>query len=118
MWFAFLIVFVGGTVVAWVGWRGLTGKLPRQHIAGIRTPYTLSSDERWRAVHRHGGPYLVLGGAAAAAAAAALLPFSVAGRLPLAFSVAALIAMAAVTSASAVAGWLLGVSAARRELGD
>lgn len=118
MWFAFLIVFAGGIVVAWVGWRGLTGKLPRQHIAGIRTPYTLSSDERWRAVHRHGGPYLVLGGAAAAAAAAALLPFAIAGRLPLAFSVAALLAVAMITGGSALAAWLLGVAAARRELGD
>ncbi len=118
MWFAFLLAFVGGVIIVWVGWLGLTGRLPRQHLAGIRTPYALSSDERWGAVHRHAGPYLVLGGAATAAAAAALLPFSVANRLPEGFAVAALLAIATAAVGSTVAAWLLGVAAARRELGE
>jgi uncharacterized membrane protein len=118
MWFVFLLVMLGGLVVALIGWFGLIGRLPRQHVAGIRTPYTLSSEARWRAVHRIAGPFLIFGGAAAFAMGAALLPFSLAGSLPRGFEIAALMAVAAAVFASVLVAWRIGVAGARRELGE
>lgn len=37
-----------------VGWAGRTGKLPRNHFAGIRLPSTMRSDRAWAAAHRAG----------------------------------------------------------------
>lgn len=37
--------------------------LERNRWIGIRTPATLSSDAKWRAAHRFGGPVFVVGGA-------------------------------------------------------
>ncbi|GIW12710.1 MAG: hypothetical protein KatS3mg062_0149 [Tepidiforma sp.] len=117
MWIAFLAVLIGGLLLVVTGWLGLNGRLPRQHLVGIRTPYALSSDERWAAVHRFGGIYLLLGGVAAVAAAAAVLPFSIAGALPDGFAVAVLLGLAVVVGGTALAAWLLGEAAARRQLG-
>jgi len=118
MWTVLIVELVAGLVLGWVGWLALTGKLPRQGFAGVRTRYTLSSDQRWEAVHRHGGPYLVFGAVAVAAAAAALLPFAIAGALPHGFTVAAVLAIAVVAVGSALAAWRIGESRARAELGD
>lgn len=118
MWVVFLITLLGSVLATWVGWLGWQERLPRQHIAGIRTPYTLSSDERWRTVHRLGAPYLIFGGVAVAAGSLALLPFAIAGRLPNAFSIAAALAMAIIMALSTLAAWQLGVRAARAALGE
>jgi uncharacterized membrane protein len=116
MWVGFLVILVGGFVVVWIGWSGLTGRLPRNYIAGIRTPYALASDERWKAVHRHAGPFLVLGGAATVAGAMALLPFAIAGVLPETFAVSAALALLLVILGSVLFAWQVGVARARREL--
>ncbi len=42
----------------------LMGKITRNHIVGIRTPWTLSSEEVWFRTHRLGGVLLVLAGLA------------------------------------------------------
>ncbi|WP_322796146.1 SdpI family protein [Tepidiforma sp.] len=118
MWVVFLLTLLGSVLATWVGWRGWQERLPRQHIAGIRTPYTLSSDERWRAVHRFGAPYLIFGGVAVAAGSLALLPFAIAGRLPGTFSAGAALAMAIVMVTAALAAWQLGVRSARASLGE
>ncbi|MHC1480481.1 SdpI family protein [Frateuria aurantia] len=38
------------------------GKLPRNGWIGIRTPWTLASDEVWARTHRQGGPLMMLAG--------------------------------------------------------
>ena len=63
---------VGAAVVA-AGWAGVTGRLPRQHWAGIRLPSTMRSDRTWRAAHRAGGPWLVAGGLVGVIGGAGLL---------------------------------------------
>lgn len=118
MWAVLVLELAGGLVLGWVGWLALTGKLHWQRFAGIRTGYTLSSDQRWEAVHRHGGPYLVFGAVAAVAAALALLPFAIAGALPQRFTVGAVLAIAVVVVGSALLAWRIGESRARAELGD
>jgi uncharacterized membrane protein len=118
MWAVLALELLGGLVLCWVGWRSFSGKLPRQRVAGIRTGYTLSSDERWNAVHRHGGPYLVFGGVAVTAAALAALPFAIAGALPEGFTAAVILANAFLAVGSAVAAWKIGSTRARAELGD
>jgi len=117
MWALFLVLLAGSVVVCVVGWLALQGKLPRQHWAGIRTPYSLANDEQWFAVHRYGAPYLVFGGVAVFSMAAALLPFSLAGKLPPGFSFAALLAAALVMVGSALLSWRMGVRGAKAALG-
>jgi uncharacterized membrane protein len=58
---------VAGAVVAVIGVLGVTGRLRRQHWAGIRLASTLSNDETWYAGHRAGSPFLVAGGVLVAA---------------------------------------------------
>jgi uncharacterized membrane protein len=112
-----LVATTGAGAVVVVAWLGMTGKLPRNRIAGIRTPYTLSSDERWLATHRAGGPFLVLGAVAAFAIGLALLPFALAGELGDAFVAAGLSAMAVLVVASALAAWIFGTRSARGLVG-
>jgi uncharacterized membrane protein len=40
--------------------------LPRNHLAGIRLPWTLASDEAWQAAHRRGARIMTAGGLAGA----------------------------------------------------
>jgi uncharacterized membrane protein len=47
------------------------GKLRRNHLVGIRTPWTLTDDENWLLTHRLGGPLFVGGGLALAVLALA-----------------------------------------------
>ena len=47
-----LLAALSSAAVAYVGYLGLAGKLPRNHFAGIRTRATLASDEAWVAGHR------------------------------------------------------------------
>ncbi len=89
MWVAFLALLVAGMALIVMGWLGLQGRLPRQAFAGIRTPYAMANDEQWEAVHRFGAPWMVFGGVACVAGSLALLPFSLAGELPGAFSATA-----------------------------
>ncbi len=118
MWLVFIVILFGSMGLIMLGWQGWQGKLPRNPWAGIRTPYSMASDERWRAVHHNGAPYLIFGGVACFAAALALLPFAIANALPGAFVTAVVIAIAAVTLGSVLAAWRKGVSAAKAELGD
>lgn len=116
MWIAFVVVLIGAALVVWVGWRGWQEKLPRQHWAGIRTPYAMANDEQWAAVNKYGAPYLIFGGVAAFAGALAMLPFALAGALPDTFAASVLIAFALILSTAALMGWLLGTKAAKASL--
>jgi uncharacterized membrane protein len=51
-----------GVLVALVG--NYLGKLPRNYVVGIRTPWTLSSDYVWERTHRFAAPLFVIGGVA------------------------------------------------------
>jgi uncharacterized membrane protein len=50
------------------------GKIRRNFYVGIRTPWTLASDEVWRRTHRLGGRLLMVAGLAGAAAGLAAPP--------------------------------------------
>ena len=117
MWLGLGVVALVAIMMVVVGWMGLTGSLPRNHVAGIRTRFTLSSDDAWQATHRAAAPYLIFGGVAAAMAAVAFLPFAAAGKLPPAVAGVATVVAAAVVGVSAMLGWRNGTRAARRELG-
>ncbi len=112
---ALLVGTLGSATAVALGWLGFVGKLPRNRVAGIRTRYTLSSDERWYAVHRSGGPVMLLGAAAALAAGLAFLPFALAGKVDEGLAAAVLIAMVVVVLVAAIGGWLYGVSRAKAQ---
>jgi len=107
---------LAGLVLFLVGWMALHGKLPPNHLAGIRTPFTLRSKENWYVSHRHAAPVLIFAGVAVAATGAALLPFAAAGSLPAGFVAGASGAMAALVLVAAVGAWLYGTRRARAEL--
>jgi uncharacterized membrane protein len=67
-------LLVGGLLVV-IG--NYLGKVRRNFFVGIRTPWTLTSDEVWARTHRVGGWLFVLAGIAiiASAASARALPF-------------------------------------------
>lgn len=115
---ALLVMTLAGLLLVTVGWLGVQGKLPRNHIAGIRTPFTMRSEENWYATHRHGGPIMVFAGVAVVAAGLALLPFAAAGAVGDAFVAATALAMAGVTLVAVLGSWLLGTRRARAELGS
>ena len=116
MWVALAVVALLGILMVVVGWMGLIGNLPRNHIAGIRTPFTQSSDEAWKATHRAGAPYLIFGGVAAAMVALAFLPFAAAGKVSNGIAQVAVLVAAMALATAAVAGWQVGVRTAKREL--
>ncbi len=115
--FGLLVTTAAGLIVLTVGWLGLRGRLPRNHIAGIRTPYTMRSDENWYASHRYAGPVLIYAGVAVAASGLALLPFAAAGVLPAWLLDGAVTAQVIVLLAAVIASWLYGTRKARVELG-
>lgn len=110
-----LLVTLGGAApVALVGWLATAGKLPPNRLAGVRTRYSLSSPERWYAVHRVAGPYLLYGAVAALAAGLAFAPFALAGEISDALGLAVVLGQAAILGGSAAAGAVIGLSRARR----
>jgi len=117
MWVAFAVVALGGIALVLAGWFGLTGKLPPNAWAGIRTPYSMSSPERWYAVHRAASPIIVFAGVAVVSGALAFLPFVALGRVPDGVAAVALLSLAFLMFASAILSWWVGTSAAKRQLG-
>ena len=115
---AVAVLVLGAIVLVVVGWMGLAGKLPRNHLAGIRTPYTMRSEENWRATHRHAAPILIFGGVAVVAAGLAFLPFAIAGSVSDRFGSIVALILAGIMLATAVASWLFGTRRARAELRD
>lgn len=118
MWVAFLAVSVGGFTLVTVGLLGLLGKLPPNHIAGIRTPYSLSSPERWYAVHQAGSPIMIFAGVAIVSAGLAFLPFVITGKISNPVAAVVLVVMATFTLAAALSSWRVGTAAARRNEGQ
>jgi uncharacterized membrane protein len=51
-----------GVLVALIG--NYLGKIPKNYVVGIRTPWTLASDYVWERTHRFAAPLFVVGGSA------------------------------------------------------
>jgi uncharacterized membrane protein len=112
---ALLLVTLASVGMVTVGWLGLLGKLPPNHFAGIRTPFTRSSRENWYATHRAAGPVLIFGGVAAVMAGLAFLPFTIAGKVSDGVVAGVCVAMAGVLVVAAVASWRVGTRSARAQ---
>ncbi|WJY01581.1 SdpI family protein [Curtobacterium sp. 458] len=50
--FALSLEIGAAALVTWLTWRGATGTLARNDLAGVRTRLTMSSDAAWRIGHR------------------------------------------------------------------
>jgi len=109
----FLVIAAGSAMVLAIGIFALLGKLPRNGWAGIRTPYTMRSDENWLRTHRFGAPLLIFGSVATLSASIAFLPFALAGKVSDGLAGAVSLSCAAVLGASAIAAWLYGVNKAK-----
>jgi uncharacterized membrane protein len=59
---AFATACVFGASLALIG--NYLGKIPKNYVVGIRTPWTLSSDYVWERTHRFAAPLFVVGGLA------------------------------------------------------
>ncbi len=108
----------GGLAFGFVGRKAAEGTLRPNRWAGIRTPYTYSSDEAWYATHRHAGPILERTGLAVGVASLVLLVFTAAGVLGPAEAAVAALGLAALMVIAAIVAWWLGTSRARREMGQ
>jgi uncharacterized membrane protein len=75
-----------GVMVALLG--NLFGKTTKNFFVGIRTPWTLASDEVWLRTHRLGGKLFVIAGSVVVAAA--LAGYGIVA-LPIALGIAALV---------------------------
>jgi uncharacterized membrane protein len=115
VWVPLLICALGGLVIAYFGFLGFTGKLKPNPWAGIRTPYTMSSPERWYDTHRGGGPLFVFGGVLVFSVGAAFLPFAIAGAISKGFTGVIVIVLGLILVSVAVFGWQAGVRYARAQ---
>ncbi len=61
----YMLAIIG---IMFVAIGNLLPKIPQNYFAGIRTPWTLSSEENWRKTHRLGGRSFVFGGIITASA--------------------------------------------------
>jgi uncharacterized membrane protein len=103
-----VVVALGGLVVIGVGIRGWQERLPRNFIAGVRTPATMRSDEAFRIANKVAAPLEVAGGAVMVAGGA------LATVLPVRASKSTLLATASVAVALLMIGAAQGASAAAR----
>lgn len=114
----FLVMALGAGALLVVGWLGLTEKLPRNYIAGIRIGYSMQDDAHWREVHRAAGPYMVLSSAAILAASLSFLPFAFAGKIPEALGGAVILGCAGFMLVALLAATVIGVKKAKQTFGD
>ncbi len=110
-----ILIFVG-LLVAVIGLFGLLGKLPPNHFAGIRTPYSRSSDQNWYATQRAGSPWLIFGGIAIAMAGLAFVPFVFAGKLSQVPATIVTIALVVLLVITGLGAWIFGEWGARHDV--
>lgn len=70
-----VVLVLLGLALAVVGGLGLTGRLPRNRWAGVRTPGSLTSAESFTLVNRAAGPGVLTGGALVALGGIAVVGF-------------------------------------------
>ena len=112
------LVCFAGLVLVGLGWLSLIGRLQRNGFAGIRTPFTMHSDENWAETHRAAAPLLIFGGVAILMAGLAFLPFAVIGRLGDSLLAAVTLALTVVLVADVLIAWQFGVRKAKAALGN
>ncbi|GAA2059963.1 SdpI family protein [Williamsia deligens] len=88
--------------VVTVGALGITRRLPRNRVVGIRTPLTLRSDDAFRAAHAVAGPGFL--GAGLVAALGAVFGLAGGSVIGVVFSAIALVAALLVVGAAASFG--------------
>lgn len=95
-----ILLIATGVLLAWVGLRSASGRLPRNRVLGVRTPRTVASDGAWAAAHRTAGPWLVAAGAAVALPGVVLLarPSNALGTLLVLVGSGLLVALVAVAA--------------------
>ncbi|HRF59017.1 MAG TPA: SdpI family protein [Fimbriimonadaceae bacterium] len=71
-WMLTLTLFLGGMMIALIGFPLALGRVRRNSIYGFRTSKTLSSDRAWYLGNRHSGRGMIVAGGIAMLAA---LPF-------------------------------------------
>ncbi|QFG26883.1 SdpI family protein [Actinomadura sp. WMMB 499] len=57
------VIVAAGILVAAVARGTATGRIGRNHFAGIRTKRSMADDESWTIVHRGAQPWMIAGGA-------------------------------------------------------
>ena len=103
----FVVMVGAGVLLVWLARAAASGRLKRNHLAGIRIPSTMASDEAWLAAHvRAKRPTKYAGYAAIATGLFVLLPVPDAGLA------AAVIAGAVVVVAFTLCGAWVGSRAA------
>jgi len=85
-----------------VGALGVTRRLPRNRVVGIRTPLTLRSDDAFRAAHAVAGPGLL--GAGLIAALGAVFGLAAGSATGVVFATVALVAAVLIVGAAASFG--------------
>lgn len=60
---AIALFLVAGLVFGGLGVLSLTGRLPRNGLAGVRIAGATADDKAWRTVHRASGPWMIATGA-------------------------------------------------------
>lgn len=98
-----------GILIGIVGYRGVKGTLERNQALGIRTPFTMSSDEVWTEVHRAAGPWFFGAGAASFVPGAIVLfrPSNETGTLVILVGMGLMVSLVAVAS-------IIGTASAKR----
>jgi len=104
MWIGFLVVVFAAGLLTWLGWRAWQETIRRQRA--LVASQSVAEDGPLEGVNRYGAPYMIFGGVAAFAGALSMLPFAVAGSLPSAFGISALVALAFVIVVAGLLGWL------------
>lgn len=59
-----VVLVASGILLIWMALATASGRLKRNHFAGIRTPSTMASDAAWLAAHRRTQKSTVIGGTA------------------------------------------------------
>jgi uncharacterized membrane protein len=69
----YVILLGAGVAIVVTALLAASGRLPRNHLAGIRTPNVMCSEQTWRAGHTAAAPWLLAAGSVVTAGSVALL---------------------------------------------
>lgn len=109
----FLLIGLTGCSLVYLGWLASQGRLRPNRWAGIRTSFTMANEENWYRTHRAAAPVLIAAGIVQGLGGFVLAGVAIAGRLPPAAAIGALLTLAAVALVGAIGGWLIGTRSAK-----